>query len=69
MAWGQPKRNGKCPTCGQRGRCSCQRRANAVLASAPRGDNGTCTAQCGWNGRGAACNRNKRSGVCPCPNC
>jgi hypothetical protein len=68
MAWGAPKRNGRCPLCKQKGRCSCQRRINAELARNPSAK-GTCSAMCGWNGKGKSCGRTTRSGVCPCPNC
>lgn len=67
MAWGQPKRNGKCPLCGTKGRCSCQRRINAEISRNP--DALThCTRMCGWNGT-KPCGRMARNGVCPCPNC
>lgn len=67
MAWGQPKRNGRCQLCKSKGRCSCQRRINEELASNP-GAVTTCTRMCGWN-KNKLCGRTARSGACPCPNC
>lgn len=67
MAYRQPKRSGKNACCGRRGKCSCQRRDNAVAASKP--DALThCTRMCGWQ-KGKPCGRMARNGVCPCPNC
>jgi len=65
--FGKPKRNTKCGSCGQTGRCSCARRTNAALAHDPAAL-AHCTRMCGWQ-RGKPCGRMARGGVCPCPNC
>lgn len=66
MAWGQPKRNGRCMN-GHRGQCSCQRRQNEEVSNnssdAPR----TCTTVC-RTGKGA-CGKTMRGGKCPCGWC
>lgn len=67
MAWGQPKRNGRCVRCESKGRCSCQRRDNAELAANPGAAPRTCTRVC-RPGKGA-CNRTMHGGVCPCEWC
>lgn len=66
MVWGQPKRNTKNPCCGRRGRCSCNRRANAMIARDPAAAPQACSQ---IHGDGKACGKTKRGGVCPCPDC
>lgn len=65
MAWGQPKRNGRCQLCKSKGRCSCQRRINAELASNP-GSVTTCARVCHNN---QTCGKTVRGGKCPCAYC
>jgi len=67
MAWGQPKRNGRCIN-GHRGQCSCQRRLNAELADNPGAQPYTCARMCGWQ-KDKPCGKYVRNGTCPCPNC
>jgi hypothetical protein len=69
MAWGQPKRNSKNPTCRHgRGQCWCQRRANEQMARRPETAPHACGQMCGKN-KGKACGAMVRGGVCPCPYC
>jgi hypothetical protein len=70
MAWMQPKRSGKCLTCGARGKCSCQRQLNQHVAQNAGAMPRTCTRICQPSrGRHAACGHTVRAGVCPCPSC
>jgi hypothetical protein len=66
--FGKPKHNGRNQCCGQRGRCSCQRRVNAQIAARPQDAPHACGQMCGQR-RGQVCGRTVRGGVCPCPNC
>ena len=66
MAWGQPKRNGKC-LCGTRGTCRCQRELNNELRNNPAAAPRTCTAVC--QPKKGACGATIRGGKCPCAYC
>lgn len=57
-------RDSKCTICGQRGRCSCQRRINAEMRHNPNAGPQTC----GYVfPNGTVCTRLKRGGICPNP--
>ena len=62
MAWGKPKRSGKCQRCGSRGQCSCNRRNNAVIARNPAAAPHACPVKLP---NGKICGRMVRGGVCP----
>ena len=63
--WGQPKRNTKNACCSSRGRCSCQRRNNVVVARRPEAAPRSCPKKHGPT----VCGKTVRDGVCPCPDC